>query len=383
MTSHSDKPASAGGRLQRYLPHAIFFVSCACIMVVELVASRLIASHLGSSLYTWTAVIAVLLAGIMVGNVVGGRVADRRAPRDRPRRAVRLRGRRMWCRSGAERALRVGAAVSHARLAAANSGVRHGDLQPARRDAGDALAVVGEAGGGARQARRHDARSVLCVRDGGQHRRHVPHRVLAALCPGQSENDCRRGRSPGISGGRLLVPAVSSGRDWRIRSERGTAPDTGRRNGGRPRSRRHESDCATNDGFRSARDRLHRVVLRDGGRGVGWTSDRRASREFALQLDVGHRRGAGRDEPGQFRGRSPGRVARAVARDRLAVLPGLGQLRRHARADLRHGHSRAVRGVGPGRRWSFSRFSRCSSCRRAFSARSGRPRRSWRWSERR
>src|SRR5512140_1853612 len=49
-------------------------------MVVELVASRLIASHLGSSLYTWTAVIAVMLAGISAGNVLGGRLADRRRP---------------------------------------------------------------------------------------------------------------------------------------------------------------------------------------------------------------------------------------------------------------------------------------------------------------
>jgi spermidine synthase len=69
-----------GGLLWRHVPHAIFFFSCACIMVVELVASRLIASHLGSSLYTWTAVIGVMLAGITAGNVVGGRLADRRRP---------------------------------------------------------------------------------------------------------------------------------------------------------------------------------------------------------------------------------------------------------------------------------------------------------------
>lgn len=62
------------------MPHAIFFFSCACIMVVELVAGRLIASHLGSSLYTWTAVIGVILAGITVGNLVGGRLADRHRP---------------------------------------------------------------------------------------------------------------------------------------------------------------------------------------------------------------------------------------------------------------------------------------------------------------
>src|SRR5512144_2355046 len=62
------------------MPHVLFFVSCASIMVVELVAGRLISSHLGSSLYTWTAVIGVMLAGITCGNVVGGRLADKRQP---------------------------------------------------------------------------------------------------------------------------------------------------------------------------------------------------------------------------------------------------------------------------------------------------------------
>jgi tetratricopeptide (TPR) repeat protein len=46
-------------------------------MVLELVAARLIARHLGSSLYTWTAVIGVVLAGITIGNYIGGRIADR------------------------------------------------------------------------------------------------------------------------------------------------------------------------------------------------------------------------------------------------------------------------------------------------------------------
>ncbi len=56
---------------------ATVFISSFCIMVLELVASRLIARHLGSSLYTWTSVIGVVLAGITVGNYIGGRIADR------------------------------------------------------------------------------------------------------------------------------------------------------------------------------------------------------------------------------------------------------------------------------------------------------------------
>lgn len=46
-------------------------------MVLEIVSGRLIARFLGASLYTWTFVIGVVLAGITVGNYLGGRIADR------------------------------------------------------------------------------------------------------------------------------------------------------------------------------------------------------------------------------------------------------------------------------------------------------------------
>jgi predicted membrane-bound spermidine synthase len=53
------------------------FVGSGCLLVLELVAARLIAPTLGVSLYTWTSVIGVVLAGISLGNYLGGRVADR------------------------------------------------------------------------------------------------------------------------------------------------------------------------------------------------------------------------------------------------------------------------------------------------------------------
>jgi spermidine synthase len=62
-------------------PYVIVFMSSACIMVIELVASRLIAPRLGVSLYTWTSVIGVILAGISLGNYLGGRLSDRFASR--------------------------------------------------------------------------------------------------------------------------------------------------------------------------------------------------------------------------------------------------------------------------------------------------------------
>ena len=51
-------------------------------MVLELVASRMVAQHIGASLSVWTSVIGVILAGICLGNVLGGRLADRVEPRE-------------------------------------------------------------------------------------------------------------------------------------------------------------------------------------------------------------------------------------------------------------------------------------------------------------
>ncbi len=59
------------------VPAATVFMASACVMVLELVAGRLVARYLGSSLYTWTSVIGVVLAGITAGNYIGGRIADR------------------------------------------------------------------------------------------------------------------------------------------------------------------------------------------------------------------------------------------------------------------------------------------------------------------
>lgn len=50
-------------------------VSSACGLVLEIVAGRLLAPYVGMSLYTWTAIIAVVLAGLSVGHWVGGVLA--------------------------------------------------------------------------------------------------------------------------------------------------------------------------------------------------------------------------------------------------------------------------------------------------------------------
>jgi spermidine synthase/tetratricopeptide (TPR) repeat protein len=76
MEQTGAKRKEAGSR-SLVIPGLIVFVTSFCIMLLELVAGRIIARFLGSSLYTWTSVIGVVLAGIALGNYAGGRLADR------------------------------------------------------------------------------------------------------------------------------------------------------------------------------------------------------------------------------------------------------------------------------------------------------------------
>ncbi len=53
------------------------FIASFCTLVIELVAGRILAPHVGVSLYTWTSIIGVVLAGISLGAYLGGLLADR------------------------------------------------------------------------------------------------------------------------------------------------------------------------------------------------------------------------------------------------------------------------------------------------------------------
>src|SRR5262245_8427480 len=55
----------------------VIFFANAALLVLQLVASKLLAPFIGSSLWTWTGVIGVFLTGIAFGNGFGGRIADR------------------------------------------------------------------------------------------------------------------------------------------------------------------------------------------------------------------------------------------------------------------------------------------------------------------
>ncbi|MEX2556546.1 MAG: fused MFS/spermidine synthase [Actinomycetota bacterium] len=83
--SHAEQHDSDDGLSQGEPPHGerlrfpgvYAFVGSGCLLVLELVAGRILAPTIGVSLYTWTSIIGVVLAGISLGNWLGGRIADR------------------------------------------------------------------------------------------------------------------------------------------------------------------------------------------------------------------------------------------------------------------------------------------------------------------
>jgi len=57
--------------------NVVVFIASFCTLVIELVAGRIMAPYVGVSLYTWTSIIGVVLAGISIGAYLGGLIADR------------------------------------------------------------------------------------------------------------------------------------------------------------------------------------------------------------------------------------------------------------------------------------------------------------------
>jgi len=67
-------------QLNRFSLYAFtVFLSSALLMVLELSAGRLLAPYIGVSIYTWTSIIGVILAGLSLGNWLGGVWADKGA----------------------------------------------------------------------------------------------------------------------------------------------------------------------------------------------------------------------------------------------------------------------------------------------------------------
>jgi predicted membrane-bound spermidine synthase len=57
--------------------YTVSFLASFSMLVIEVVAGRILAPYVGVSLYTWTSIIGVVLAGISIGAYLGGVIADR------------------------------------------------------------------------------------------------------------------------------------------------------------------------------------------------------------------------------------------------------------------------------------------------------------------
>lgn len=60
----------------RFLLGVTVFMTAGCALAVEIVAARILAPVVGMSLYTWSSVIAVVLAGLSIGHWAAGRLLD-------------------------------------------------------------------------------------------------------------------------------------------------------------------------------------------------------------------------------------------------------------------------------------------------------------------
>ena len=77
----SETAPIADWKVRLYLG-AVCFLSWGCVMVIEICAYRLLAPWFGNSVYTWTALIGVVLIASSAGGYLGGWLADRRLALD-------------------------------------------------------------------------------------------------------------------------------------------------------------------------------------------------------------------------------------------------------------------------------------------------------------
>lgn len=61
----------------KYKFYALSFVVGFVLMSLEITASRLTAPIVGTSIYTWTTIIGIILLALSIGNIIGGKLADK------------------------------------------------------------------------------------------------------------------------------------------------------------------------------------------------------------------------------------------------------------------------------------------------------------------
>lgn len=71
-------PKPLARRLRTYVLPAVVFTTGACILIVELIATRILSPFYGNTIFTVSSIIGIVLAALSIGYYVGGRLADKR-----------------------------------------------------------------------------------------------------------------------------------------------------------------------------------------------------------------------------------------------------------------------------------------------------------------
>jgi len=66
-------------KIPEYRPEILAFFSGALVLVFEILWSRVVGPYIGTSLFVWTSLIAIILAALSLGYYYGGKLADRNA----------------------------------------------------------------------------------------------------------------------------------------------------------------------------------------------------------------------------------------------------------------------------------------------------------------
>jgi spermidine synthase len=64
--------------MKKYLLEIAVFLCGAIVMVYEIVGSRMVAPHFGTSIFVWTSLIGIILASLSIGYWLGGKIADKK-----------------------------------------------------------------------------------------------------------------------------------------------------------------------------------------------------------------------------------------------------------------------------------------------------------------
>ena len=59
-------------KIAKYVLELIVFLSGAVVMTFELVGSRLLSPYFGNSIFIWTSLIGIIMAGLSLGYYLGG-----------------------------------------------------------------------------------------------------------------------------------------------------------------------------------------------------------------------------------------------------------------------------------------------------------------------